>query len=212
MSFKHACFISYRHGQGELVSDFLDQFTNALESELKMHLAEDIYLDQQRLHAGTILNPSLALALCESVCMIMIYTPRYFASDSTYCIREFLAMQAVESQRTQLVKAPTQKSFIIPVVLRGNENFPNQIFGQSPVIYADFSRFTLSDRKIIRNTVHYAEVKKIANHIVSMFHLLSSKQPCKDCAQMDFPNESAALSWLQTNFGPSKESFPFRNY
>jgi len=211
MNFKHACFISYRHGQGELVKGFLDQFSSALKSELEMHLAEDVYFDEDRLHAGAVLNPTLALALCESVCMIMIYTPRYFASDSTYCIREFLAMQNVENRRTQLTQPTATKSFIVPVVLRGNEGFPNQIFGQGPVIYSDFSRFTLSDRKIIKNSSYFSEIKKIANHIVSMFNMLSAKQPCRGCSQLHFPDEQVALAWLNNNFGANSESFPFRN-
>jgi len=194
-----------------LVKGFLDQFSEALKSELEMHLAVDVFLDKDRLNAGAVLNPTLALALCESVCMVMIYTPRYFADDSTYCAREFLAMQHVESKRAQLTQTNAVKSFIIPVVLRGDQDFPNRIFANGPVIYSNFSRFALSDRKILKNSIYYSEIKKIANHIVAMFSLLSAKQPCKECSQFNFPDEPTALTWLKNTFNESSESFPFRN-
>lgn len=211
MNFKHACFISYRHGQGELIRGFLDQFSSALKSELELRLAVSVYFDTDRLHAGAVLNSNLALALCESVCMIMIYTPRYFAEDSTYCSREFLAMQAIAEKRQALLQSSQLNSFIVPVVLRGTDSFPNKIFGSSPVIYSDFSRFSLSDRKILKNSSYFSEVQKIADHIVNIHSKLVAKQPCKDCAQSTFPDEPTALQWLRTTFNSSSESFPFRS-
>ena len=35
MAFKHACFISYCHGQHDLIKGFIDQLKSALKAELK---------------------------------------------------------------------------------------------------------------------------------------------------------------------------------
>ena len=197
MYFEYSCFLSYRHGQGDVMQGFMDQFLTALQSELELHSNLKPFIDKQRFSTGTILTPSIAQALCKSACMILIYTPRYFGEDSTYCTREFLAMQ--ELARKRLVLVPDQtKSFILPVILRGKSEFPNQIFGKNgSVIFGDFEKFTLSERKIIRHQRFYEEVQKVAAHIVGKIKDFSHLDTCKDCEEFDFPA------------GPNKNAPPF---
>ena len=83
MPIKYACFISYRHGQRKLAERIINDLTEALASELEAWLEEEMYVDRERLKGGDFYNEALAKALCESVCMIMIFTPTYFSADHT---------------------------------------------------------------------------------------------------------------------------------
>src|SRR4051812_6674903 len=118
MPFKYSCFISYRHGQQEIFKTFLDQFCKALKSELELLTDLDVFIDDERMSAGAILNPNLASAIINSVCMVFIYTPKYFSQEKNYCTREFLIMKELQQHRFNKLGV-SGKSYIIPVILRG---------------------------------------------------------------------------------------------
>jgi hypothetical protein len=42
--FKHACFLSYRHGQRSLKQRFIREFHDALSAELELLRNEDVYV------------------------------------------------------------------------------------------------------------------------------------------------------------------------
>ncbi len=50
--FKHALFVSYRHGQLPIKQAFIKQFKSGLESELELLRSEKIYVDTERLKGG----------------------------------------------------------------------------------------------------------------------------------------------------------------
>ena len=95
MPLVYSCFISYRHDYVQIAEDFQD----ALENELSLLINLPVYRDEERLQGGDFYNSRLAKALCRSACMVMIYTPRYFDARSTYCAREFRAMELLEEDR-----------------------------------------------------------------------------------------------------------------
>ena len=96
MSFKHSCFISYRHGHGELTERILTDLSTALSNELGLLRNEGVFVDRERLQGGMFYNEALARALCESACMVMIFTPTYFDTAHTFCAREYKAMEELE--------------------------------------------------------------------------------------------------------------------
>src|SRR5262249_19433639 len=147
--FKNACFISYCHGQHELVKTFVDQLKRALEAELDARLDEKVYIDEERLKPGDLYNEALAADICGSVCMIVVYSPRY--ERHVYCRREFAGMESLEQARRQMLddKAEPPRGFIIPVVLRGEADLPERITGRRH--YTDFSQFTLATMEIGRH-------------------------------------------------------------
>lgn len=209
MNFEYSCFISYRHDQGEVFDTFMDQFLKALQSELKMLLDIDIFKDREKLITGSILDKNLAKALCKSVCMIFIYTPKYFNREKTYCAREFLLMKNIEKNRFSKVAKPQLNSFIMPVVLRGKDNFPSAIFENEP-IYADFEKFTLVDsREISRNPDFYPEIQNIAKQIQARHSEFSDTDPDDDCNNLEFADENTVKSWLNTVV-IAKQKMPFR--
>ena len=99
MPLKYSCFISYRSRSVELARDFQE----SLDRELRHWTTLPIYRDEVRLDGGDFYNRELALALCQSACMVMIYTPTYFDLESTYCAREYRAMEILESTRLELL-------------------------------------------------------------------------------------------------------------
>lgn len=207
-NFEYSCFISYRHGEGEVMQGFIQQFNTAVQSELELHSHLPVFIDRERFSGGTKLNRSLAQALCKSACMILIYTPRYFAEDSTYCTREFLAMRELENIRMKLVSSRT-KSFIIPVILRGRSNFPKNIFGENEkVIYCDFEKFDLTDKRIVKNPKFYKLIRQIAQHIIGRINEFSLLDPCEGCDRFNFPTENIARTWRKNNFRRSGPRFP----
>jgi hypothetical protein len=144
-AFKYACFVSYCHGQYELMTAFIDQLKAALDAYLDPLLDEQVYIDTQRLKPGYRYDEALAEAICQSVCMVVVYSPKYERHE--YCVREYEAMVKLEAARkTMLGPAGRGRGFIIPVILRGGDDVPPRI--REHVHCADFSRFTLATRAI----------------------------------------------------------------
>jgi len=124
---KWACFISYPHAWGNLVKDFAKQLKDALENELGSLLNLPVYMDEDRLRPGFDYGQALSTAICESVCMIVIFSPVY--EEKTYCLREFLAMERIEAKRRKKLgrRHLEPHRMIIPIVLRGINNLPPKI-------------------------------------------------------------------------------------
>src|SRR5688572_10736409 len=101
MTIKHACFISYPHPkQGKQFEKIIDQLIAALEDYLGFFIGEKVYIDKERLRPGYNYNEALSKAICESACMIVVFTSLYASSD--YCLREFFAMEQIEKIRKQV--------------------------------------------------------------------------------------------------------------
>ena len=174
MPFQHACFISYRHGQQQLMKRFVEDFHDALSSELEPLIDPlRVYRDVLRLEGGDFYNQALARSLCESVCMIMIFTPTYFNSDHTYCTREFAAMCRIEEAR---LRANAEHGLIIPVVLRG------------------FDQFLMSDEKLAKNKRFNTEIKKMAEYIAARCRELRGM--AIDCADFGMPGDDEVNTML----------------
>jgi hypothetical protein len=182
MPISHSCFISYRHGQHELMMRFVEQLHEALASELEALTDLKIYRDTLRLQGGDFYNAALARSLCESVCMVMIFTPTYFSPEHRYCAREFAAMSALEKSRPHV---GTEHGLIIPVVLRGFDELP-VIIRSNRQVYR-FERYSVSGPKLIRNRRFDAEIQRMAQYIAARVHEL--RDDAFDCSGFDIPGE-----------------------
>lgn len=58
MPFKHACFVSYRRGKGELAKRFITDLAEALKNEIELWLGGDrtVYPDREELRPGDMFN------------------------------------------------------------------------------------------------------------------------------------------------------------
>jgi TIR domain len=209
MPFKYACFISYCHGQFELTKSFVQQLKVALKAELEPMLDEEVYIDEERLKPGFNYNEELAKAICQSVCMIVIYSPRY--ERHLYCLREFAAMELIEESRRRLLNPELAhgRGFIIPIIFRGNDDLPIRI--TSSKHYVDFSKFTLATSDISRNPEYIEEIQKIAKIIYEHYKAFDDldTDPCNSCTSFALPKDEQLLPWRDK---PKKvsPSFPGR--
>jgi hypothetical protein len=175
MSLRNACFISYRHGQFELMKEFVMEFYSALCAELEPMLgANVVYLDQKRLSGGDFYNQALTNDLFESATMIVIYTPTYFHAEQVYCAREYAAMEQLERRRLALLGNPASRDhgLIMPVVLRGAKHLPDAIKRSRQ--YYDFESFQLGGRRLARHPKFAPAIRAIAAYICDRYQELST--------------------------------------
>lgn len=204
MPFRHSCFISYRHAQHQLMRRFVQDFHEALASELEALVELPLYRDAERLQGGDFFNPALSRGLCESVCMIMVFTPTYFSHDHSYCAREFAAMTRLEQQR---LPARPEQGLIIPVSVRGFDQVPDEIKSTRQVY--KFDHFTMSGPKLIRDKKFDIEISRIANYVAARCKDLRALSI--DCDGFAIPghNDAEVVSLLSRTVG-SGPAFPGR--
>jgi hypothetical protein len=195
MAFKYSCFVSYCHGQYDLVKGFMDQLKAALKAELEPLLDEEVYVDEERLRPGYRYNEALAKAICQSLCMIVVYSPRYERHE--YCIREFEGMEQLEARRRQMLGAAAVNAsgFIIPIILRGGDDVPERI--KQHVHYADFSKFSLASADIIHNPEYIEHIRKIAAVIYDQSKLFRGAQAdmFAFCDAFQLPPATEVVAW-----------------
>lgn len=190
----HPCFISYCHGQHELTKTFILQLKEALDSSLEPLGVGEAYFDQERLKPSFDFNEALAQAVCQSVCMIVVYSPKYVMQP--YCLREFEGMKLVEQKRKALLGSawPQERGMIIPIIFRGEvDKLPEDI--RACRQYVDFSRFILADTRINKNRKYAREIEKIAEVIAESSSLLGrvNKNLCAICDNFRLPSEDEVL-------------------
>ena len=209
--FKYACFISYSHGEQELVKGFIDQFKAALKAYLEPFMDEQVYVDVDRLKPGFKYNEELAQAICQSVCMVVVYSPVY--ERRAYCGREYEAMERLETKRLALLSGTgARKGLIIPVVLRGFKQLPQRIQQGRQAI--DFSHFTLATQEMSRNPDFVERIQQIAQQIYEHFTAFDSAHtdPCEECLGFSLPAAADVAPWrpVPAAAAPWQPSFPNR--
>ncbi len=210
MPFQYSCFISYAHGQEQLIRRFIEELEKALKSSLEPYLDQKVYIDEDRHKPGDRFNPKIARALCQSVCMILVYVPKY--GQHSYCVREYVAMESLEEQRRALLgkKLPAERGFIIPIVLRGrHEDLPPKLKGH--IHYADFSRYTTASSDIGSTADYVKVIDDIANSVYELYQDLASAEAdlCTGCEEFKLPAEGNVKLW-QSGGAPPGAPFPLR--
>ena len=205
MPFQYACFISYPHGKGRLVKSFIDELRNALTDYLEPFFGSGqlVFLDEDRMSGGDILDDKLAVELCKSVCMILVFSPRYFDPTHPYCAREYRAMEALEKQRLARVSKWSDHGLIIPVVFRDPDGLPEPLKRR---VYWDFSTYTLVEPGIGNNKEYASKIVKIAETIHKWYKELETctPHPCTNCDKYQLPSETDVANWLQTVLSPAQ--------
>lgn len=200
MAIRYGCFISYAQGQFDLMVKFKTELRAALRCYLEPYLDNEmaLFIDSEQLGGGDDIERKIARALCESVAMILIYTPKYEAHRFTR--REHAAMQLIEAERAQWYELPSR--LIIPVIMTQHPlGLPPQIAKAS--MYADFSRFTMATPDLKANPEFIPAIEKIVARIVQHYELQKvSTPPSHDCKQFVLP--AVPPDWR----APSPLSFP----
>src|SRR4051812_29568101 len=75
MAIRYGCFFSYAHGRHSLMQHFKAALVDALQCYLEPYFdnEEELFVDTEQLGGGDDLDGRIARAMCESVCMILIY-------------------------------------------------------------------------------------------------------------------------------------------
>jgi hypothetical protein len=207
MPIKYSCFISYR----SLSIDVARDFHNSLARELQNWTTLPIFRDETRLNGGDFFNRELALALCESACMIMIYTPTYFDRVYTYCACEYKAMELIEARRLELLgyEKNYQHGFIIPIIYRGIDIFPKYVSNIRN--YYKFDSFHVYGRSYLRTYRYQDLIGQISKYIFERCNELNALDidPCDGCGTFELPLDEEIHEWLIPLL-PPKPVFPGR--
>lgn len=193
MPLKHACFLSYRHGTQPKLKRINDEVYTALCSELEPLIKCDVpvFKDTMRLRAGDYLDETMARALCESACLIVVYVPIYLDLAHTYCAREFRAMEQLEKKRYEALTevADKARSLIITIAFCDKTHLPAEIIGDRSRLFVDFQDFGTDTRSMLKNRKYISKIKEIAEYIYERFTLLNklSPDPCGNCAEFELP-------------------------
>jgi hypothetical protein len=148
MTIRYGCFFSYAHGRHELMQRFKATLADALRCYLEPYFddEDELFVDTEQLGGGDDLDRKIARAMCESACMILIYTPKYEAH--AYTRREYAAMRLLEAERGTWYPLPSRA--IIPVIMTQHpDSLPPQVSESS--FYVDFSRFTMATADLKSN-------------------------------------------------------------
>jgi hypothetical protein len=125
-------------------------------------------------------------------------------------------MERVEQDRLQKLaeNADHKLGMIIPIVLRKRlgDGVPAQIgkFSQKRH-YADFTMFNLASNDLGRREEYIPTIEQIAQHIAQVYEMLQpfENEICAGCHQFKLPAPDEAPPW--SNFGKTKQDFPFRS-
>jgi len=193
---RNACFISFRHGQHELTQRFVAELHAGLSAELEIQLGRDVgvFLDETRLQGGDFFNEAIAEQLCESSCLVMIYTPSYFDLAHTYCAREYKAMLGLEAARLAKLQLDRTHGLIIPVVFRGGKHMPKEI--RDVRHCHDFAGFLLTNRNLARHPRYAPAIQEMAEYISDRHRELATIQ--NGCRDFRLPSEDEIRPWLAT--------------
>ena len=212
MAFEYSCFISYPHGQENVLVPIVEDFVKGLRQELGAQDRRPVWFDQT-LTGGRRLDPAVGMGLCKSACMIMLYTPLYFDEEHTYCARELKAMQDLEKERMKFLADKTS-SLIIPVILRGEKRFPDAM---KQTLYYDFTQIFFNSRSINVRQKYAKELRKIADYIKERLDSLDAVGGAlkHDCDNHCLPTIEVARSFVKDVLGKSivtvSDSFPGQN-
>jgi TIR domain len=232
MSFKHACFISYRNGdrddfnldsrRGD-IQDTVNAFAKDLRDELKRELITRtnpkkclIFLDQDKPDCwkeGDPLMQTFSNAVCKSVCMIVVFTPNYLDKDHLTCAAELEGMLRRLDARCEKISIKTENStnWIATVVLREPERVP-EILKKN--LYFDFTGYDNSSTILRDNEKYRKNIQTLAKSIADFWEVLdenySNLNFCDDCATfalLDPQTEAQKLlDFVKTHKVPVKSS------
>lgn len=212
-SFRYACFISYRSPQGNALGRFaVDNLRVALSQELELRTGLGVYLDDDRLQGGELIESSITDALCKSVCMLLVYWNNYFDKSRPYCAREYRAMEELERIRQSYLSrasASPPPGLIIPVVIRGERSMPSFLRARK---CWDFQSFFLTEPRVplAKKGQYHSCITGLADYI---------EQRCLDLwphgeeilaasSTMRLPNTREVAQWLTEVLGSTIPASP----
>jgi hypothetical protein len=200
MAFRYSCFISYSNGPGDLTERFIADLKDGLDAYLNPYLRQEVFLDKSRISGGQIIDAALARAMCESVCMVLVFSPTYFDRFFPYCTREYRGMLDLEAMRLGMVSDDIRNDIrgygcIIPVVFRGIDYLPIEIRQRR---FYDLSQYTLATPDLRREGSYISVFDEIGKHVRLLYDAFMEVEHARwgECANFNLPAETVAVEWL----------------
>jgi hypothetical protein len=188
MNFKHACFISYRNGdrndkgldpRRQDIKDTLNAFARDLRDELKRELITQqgyseclVFLDQDPdcFSGGDPLLSTLSTRICNSVCMIVVFTRHYLDKDKLTCAAELEGMlrrldqrcyhfdgENVKNASNWIFTAVFREPDRVPDILKKNITFDFTAYDNSSTPLRDNPKFCEQIRVMAKKIADYWE-------------------------------------------------------
>lgn len=200
MAFDFCCFISYPHGQDNVLVPFVTDFVDGLSKEISAQSRKEIFTDYKFLTGGSRINEKIGPSLCKSACMIVFYTPLYFDAEHTYCARELRAMEKLEEARLAHLKDKGD-GLIVTVILRGAKKFPKALEAKRK--YYRFDDIDLNDPADKIQVRYASEIREIAEYILDRYDRLEevAAHIKQDCDAFCLPSEEEAREYIATLLG-----------
>lgn len=217
MSFRYSCYISYRETKSKLATNFIQDLSKELSERIaKKSIHLDIFMDNERFIGDEAEDHQLnrGKMLCESVCLIIIFTPTYFSKSYTLCSREYKAMEILETERLKWLEKyhiDKKQGLIIPIILRGLDYIPEEIKNRKCY---DFQDFLLVDSAFNEREEFKEKIDDIANYILYFCVKLKDipKHFNPDCNKFQLPSsqDDEFKSWLD-RVSDTRAIFPGRS-
>jgi hypothetical protein len=202
MPFRYACFLSYCGDQGDIAENFVTDLHRALSAATEPEVGLGVFFDKERLQPGYKWRETLAGAIRDSVCMVLVYTRGYLSPDHPYCACEYLLMKKFERARfKELGLEKSEAGLIIPVVLRGWKWCPPEI---KTAQCLNFQDYLLGERPLSKHPKYKGEFRKIAEYIADRHDELKSLSGAVHNGRDSFrlPSDRRIQEWLQRVAGP----------
>jgi hypothetical protein len=190
MPIQHPFMISYPHGGGPIMQEFINKVLQVLRERLQLGgIGQEPWWDN-RLSAGYLWNTAIQQRLCGSACLVVIYTQAY--SQREYCLREFKAMLDLENVRRMRANWPPEFGTIIPFALKPEEDAigrPIYPAWFGPRIQALDARKFIERRRYLSLAEVQPQISAIADQIETVFNaLVAVEQGGQDATGCPFPN------------------------
>ncbi|MFY9608644.1 MAG: toll/interleukin-1 receptor domain-containing protein [Blastocatellia bacterium] len=197
MPIEYCCFISYPHGQDNVLKPLMKEFFDGLRAEVYAQTRKRIWIDFECLQEGDRWNDKLATDLCKSICMVVVYTPLYFDAENAFCAREYSAMELLEEKRLRLLASASRThGLIIPIVLRGEKRLPSVIKRHQ---YYKFDDLDLADPQVKVRQRYASEIHKIAEYIIDRCYEFDrmGSDPCTECDTFTLPSHAETKAYIE---------------
>lgn len=173
---RYGCFISYVHADGAFYPKFMASLEVVVRAVAEIFFPDNaIWIDRKRLTPGDSLETSIAHALCQSACVLVVYVPRYTASE--WCLRELATALAIEQERRAILgdNLEADRGLVIPLVLRKlePEGLPAEIQSR---VWADFSKLSLHEPDLTQSREYVDQIEGLVRHIYRVYKLMQTAE------------------------------------
>lgn len=184
--YKYEFFISYPAMATPNQPRLVDQFTEVLKN--KLDFLQEITAIQMAFRAPEDLQPGLLWeqmiprALCQSRCMLLVYTDEYFRRE--YCVKELQAMRRLEQMRG--FRSDTGESLIIPLIVQARDGARGR-----PAVPDEINKLNFLDFRPMRDPKPQFRTNAVRNNIDELLRRLqkiqsATAEPGIDCSGFEF--------------------------